>query len=77
METLVILVALVVALFSLALCAGVWIYCRRMNRQKNHNVMRRIHEHDRMAKELEHTRIEKETLEKVVEKLGNKGIMNE
>ena len=67
MSAYIILTALIIALLSLTAMLATCICCRRMEQEKNHNIILRIREQDRTAKELEHTRIEKQTLEKVVE----------
>lgn len=67
MNAYIILTALIIALLSLTAMLATCICCRRMEQEKNHNIILRIREQDRTAKELEHTRIEKQTLEKVLE----------
>lgn len=67
MNAYIILTALIIALLSLTAMLAICICCRRMEQEKNHNIVLRIREQDRTAKELEHARIEKQALEKVLE----------
>lgn len=66
MNEWIIIMALAVAALATAAVGIVCSCCRRMERQKNADIVHAIHEQDRLARELERARIEKLTLERAL-----------
>lgn len=66
MNEWIIILSLMVALAALTTASLTYCCCRKMQREKNHSIVRILHEQDLLAKELEHIRIEKETIERLL-----------